>query len=103
MSGKKEYFPNNWEAFKDAHHSLFESCSFEEFMDWKVANWELPSSICCIIRVSNSETGKVKEIVYRREDAAQNKVRQLMQTPGIEFTVVNHDSIHHLIMKSTND
>ena len=48
MSGK--YYPNNWEHYKDAPDEMFEPHTFEEVMSWKVAGWELPSSVCCIIR-----------------------------------------------------
>jgi len=49
------------------------------------------------------KTGKVKEIVYQRDHAAEEKMRRLMRTPDIEVTVCNHDSIHHIIMKSTDE
>ena len=102
MSGKREYFPNNWQEFKDAPDEVFQQHSFEEVMDWKVAGWELPGSVACIIRVHNAD-GKVKEHVYQREHAAQEKVRKLMKTPHIEFTVCNHDSINHIIMGPFED
>ena len=95
MSGKR-YYPNNWEAYKDAPDEMFEPHTFDEVMNWKVAGWELPSSVCCIIRVRDSKTYKIKEHTYVKESAAQNKVRQLMKTPNIEFTVCNHDAIHHV-------
>jgi HD-like signal output (HDOD) protein len=96
MSGKKKYFPNNWEEYKAADDSDFIPHTFEEIMSWKIAGWELPSSVCCIIRVTDLETHKVKEHVYQKRSAAQNKVNQLLSTPNVEFTVVDHDSIHHL-------
>ena len=95
MSGKR-YYPNNWEQYKDAPDEMFERHLFDEVMEWKVAGWELPSSVCCIIRVRDSKTYKIKEHTYMKESAAQNKVRQLMKTPDIEFTVCNHDAIHHV-------
>ena len=102
MSGKR-YYPNNWEAFKDAPDEMFEPHLFEEVMDWKVGGWELPSSVCCIIRVRDTQTYKVKEHVYMKESAAQSKVKKLMHTPGIEFTVCDHNAIHHLTCESIND
>ena len=101
MSGKS-YFPNNWQEYKDAPDDLFQPHSFEEVMDWKVAGWELPGSVSCIIRVHGAN-GKIKEHVYQREHAAQEKVRKLMKTPHIEFTVCNHDSINHIIMGPFED
>ena len=36
MSGK--YYPNKWKAIKRAPAELFETLSFEEFIDWKFHN-----------------------------------------------------------------
>ena len=96
MGKKKEYLPNNWQEYKDADDDMFIPHTFEEIMSWKVANWELPSSISCIIRVYDTQKGKVTETVYQRKDAAMKKIHALMQTPHLEFTVVDHEAIHHL-------
>jgi len=93
---KKEYYPNNWQEYKDADDDAFIPHTFEEIMSWKVGGWELPSSVCCVIRVTNVETKKVKEHVYSKRSAAQAKVDQLIDMPGIEFTVCDHEAIHHL-------
>jgi hypothetical protein len=102
MNGK-QYFPNNWQEYKDAPDDLFQPHTFDEVMSWKVAGWELPGSVSCIMRITDNKTGKVKEIVYQRDHAAEEKMRRLMRTPDIEVTVCNHDSIHHIIMKSTDE
>ena len=60
MSGKAPYFPNNWKKFKDAPPEMFTPHMFIEVMDWKVAGWELPSDVCCIIRATHLKTSKVK-------------------------------------------
>ncbi len=93
---KKDYFPNNWQEYKDLEDEHFIPHTYEEIMSWKVAGWELPSSVCCIIRVSDIETKKVTELVYQKQSAAQAKVNALINTPNVEFTVVDHDSIHFL-------
>jgi len=104
MSGRKrDYYPNNWQEYKDADDDNFIPHTFEEIMSWKVAGWELPSSVCCIIRVNDLKSGKVKELVYQKRSAAQTKVNQLLSTPDVEFTVVDHESIHHLSPATTND
>jgi len=99
---KKEYYPNNWQEYKDCPDSDFIPHTFEEIMSWKVGGWELPSSVCCVIRVTNIETKKVTEHVYQKRSAAQSKVDQLIDMPGIEFTVADHEAIHHLA-PVTND
>ena len=93
MSGKK-YFPNNWQKWKDAPEDLFMPHTFDEIMDFKIAAWELPSNIACVIRESNLKTKKVKEYVYQRTHAAERKVQQLLDTDGIEFTVCTSAQIH---------
>ena len=97
MSGKKKsYFPNNWKEYKDADPELFLPHTFLEVMDWKVAGWELPSSVNCIIRTTDLATKKVKEHVYRRKYAADNKIVQLLNNKTHEFTVVTHDAQHYV-------
>lgn len=103
MSGKKKYFPNSWQSYKDAPDDMFEQHTFEEIMTWKVANWELPDSVCCLIRVKNTKTGKVEEHVYQREGAARKKVLELMRTPHCEFTICNHETLQMLITQTDDD
>ena len=97
MSGKrKEYYPNNWQEYKDADDDMFVPHTFEEVMSWKVGGWELPSSVECIIRVTDLNTHKVTEHIYQRRSAAQNKVNQLLERGDVEFTVCDHESIHFI-------
>ena len=99
MSKKKKkepYFPNNWEEISNAPAEYFDSLLFDQFMDWKMAGWQIPSSVNCIIRQHNVETGKVKEYVYQREHAARKKLTKMMAEGKYEFYVCNEDSIHHL-------
>ena len=93
---KKDYFPNNWQEYKDADDDNFIPHTFEEVMSWKVAGWELPASVCCLIRVTDTRTKKVTEHTYQKRSAAQEKVIKLMGTPDIEFVICDHESIHHL-------
>ena len=94
MSKKKPYYPNNWRAFKATPASYFESLSFDEFMDWKIAGWELPSSVSCIIRERNLTTDKVKEYTYSRVGDAKNKCRAIMNRGESEFIVCTSDAVH---------
>ena len=92
---KKKYFPNNWQAYKDADDEMFYDHTFEEFMHWKMAGWELPSSVCCIFRVKDAKTHKIKEYVYERPQAATKFAEKLM-SQGHEFTVVDEEAVHHM-------
>tara|TARA_R100000458_G_scaffold45979_2_gene44342 strand:- start:513 stop:845 length:333 start_codon:yes stop_codon:yes gene_type:complete len=96
MPKKKPYYPNNWKAISAAPAEWFGDIPFDEFMDWKIAGWELPSSVSCIIREENLETGKIKEYVYQRTTAAKAKTRAMMREGISEFTVVSHDAVHFM-------
>lgn len=100
MSGKK-YYPNNWQEYKDAPDDMFVPHTFEEVMSWKVTNWELPSSVCCIIRETTLK-GKVKEYVYQKRHAAEQKVAALMNE-GVEFTVCTDEQIHFISPTNQED
>ena len=91
---KKPYFPNNWQQYKDAPAEWFEPIPVEQFFDWKVAGWELPSSVSCIIREHNQVTCKVKEYTYSRVGDAKNKCRALMNRGESEFIVCTSDAVH---------
>ena len=94
MGKKKEYFPNNWELYHAAPDEMFHQHTFEEIMEWKVAGWELPSSVFCMIRVDNARTGKVQEFIYQKPGSAKKKVFQLMDDPDNEITMCDHDEMH---------
>ena len=101
MSKKKKYFPNNWQRYKDADDSFFSLGgnvyhTFEDIMDWKVGGWELPSSVCCIIRVEDTKTRKVREHVYSRPNDAVKFCNKLMEA-GHTFTIVDEDQVQEMI------
>ena len=93
---KKKYFPNNWAKIRDVPSSYFDEIEFDEFMDWKIGGYEIPSSIKCIIRETNLSTGKVKEYVYKYRHAAIKKCRKLMSEGNKEVTIVQPDSVQFI-------
>ena len=99
MAKKKPYFHNNVEALREAPAEYFHAMPYDEFMDWKIGGWELPSSCNYIIRERNLSTGKVKEYVYQKPAAARKKLEQRMKDGNLEFTVADHDSVHFLTPK----
>ncbi len=90
---KKPYCHNNWKLYKDSDDSMFIPHTFEEFMEWKIGGWELPSSCCCIIRESDPITKKVKEHVYSKKESAVKFVNKLMEE-GKEFTICDDLNVH---------
>ena len=96
---KKKYFPNNWQAFKDQPDKFFVPIPFDEFMDWKMAGWELPSSVEVLIREQNLKTGKVKEYVYNTTSGGKKRAARIMKEGKSEFLVCTHDDIGHMFPK----
>ena len=96
MTKRKKYYPNNWQALKEAPEEAFEPIEFDVFMDWKIGGYEIPQNIVCLLRAKNLDTGKVKEHVYRLNHAAKKKCRKLMNSGNYEVTVVQRDTVHFL-------
>ena len=97
--GRKKYFPNNWRAFKDQPDEFYHALPYDEFMDWKMCGWMLPSSIACIIREQNLKTGEVKEYVYSTIGGANKRAAKIMKEGKSEFLVCTHDDIGHMFPK----
>ena len=100
---KKKYFPNNWKKLKDVPSEYFDSIEFDEFMDWKIGGYEIPSSVKCIIRETNLETGKVKEYTYTRYGDAKKKINAIMNKGESEFVVCDEHEIHYLAPQLIDD
>ena len=107
MTKKKPYFPNNWEAFRNAPDDAFKDptgdLTFEEFMDWKIGGYELPSSVACIIREEDVNTGRIKEHVYQREYAAKKKATQIMKLGKSNLTICTPEGVQHVYLDEYHD
>jgi len=88
---KKKYFPHNWKAIKNTPSKYFRhpdgDITFEDFMDWRVGGWEIPSSIDCIIREEDIKTGKIKEYIYERPACAQKRIDKIINDQSSQFTI----------------
>ncbi len=93
---KKKYFPNNYEAIAGAPAEWFQPISYEDFMDWKIAGYEIPSSIACIIRETNLTNGKIKEHVYSRHADAKKKAVKIMAEGVSEFVIATAEELHYM-------
>jgi hypothetical protein len=99
MNGK--YYPNNWEAIKDAPAEFFDSITWEEFSSWRIGGWEIPSSVMCIMRAENLRTGKITEHTYSQPKSAHNRLIKYMETGDYSITIANAEAIH--LIKTNND
>ena len=96
---KRKYYPNNWKAYKDSPDDMFIDHTYEEFFEWKVNGWQLPSSIVCILRVEDPKTGKIKEHTYQRIGAAKNKIDKLMKEGKKNIVICDMEAVHNLRVK----
>lgn len=81
--------------YKHAPDEAFPTPTFKEVMD-KFLDWDLPESVCCIIRVTDTTTNKVKEHVYQKQYAADNRIKSLLDTSGVELLVMEHSDVHYI-------
>ena len=102
MMPKKD-FPNNFEKYRKIPAERFKEISFEDFMDWKIAGWELPGNVSCIIRADNKRTNKVKEYVYQRHADAVKRIDKLMDDLDNVITICDDDEIHLISARDLND
>lgn len=88
-----KYLPNNWDAIESlpTDQNYFPELTYEEFMDWRVAGFEIPSSIDCIIRAESKQTGEITEHVYRSGMSARKRLFMYKQSGD-----------HHVVMVNTN-
>ena len=93
---KKPYYPNNWEALSECPAEWFDSIPFDEFMDWKMMGWEIPTSIAAIVREQNLKTGEVKEYIYNTISGANKRCKRIMKESKSEFLICTHDDIAHM-------
>ena len=94
MAKKPKYYPNNYRAVAETESRYFPEIDYEDFYEFHIANWMLPSSHKCVIRATDLKTGKVTEHSYKYRRAAENKIRSLLKTH--EFVVCDHEAIHKL-------
>ena len=93
---KKPYFPNNYDAVASCPSEWFIPIPFDDFMNWKIGGYELPSSINCIIREKRMDTGEVTEYIYQTARHGRRKAQQIMSEGVSELTICTEEEVHHL-------
>ena len=72
---------------------------FEEFKDWKIYGYVLPSSVFGVIRTECPKTGKVEEYTYQtRHHAKQRPVKEIKKNKKIVLATMDgvyHNQTHH--------
>ena len=99
----KKYFPNKWRKYKDIPAKNFQALPYDDVMEWKVAGWELPMDVACVIRAKNLKSHKVTEHVYKRMSAAENKIRQYMVYKTHELIVCAEEALYYVHPEKLNE
>ena len=99
---RKKYFPNNYDAVASCPDNFFHPIEFDEFMDWKIFGYEIPSSVNCIIRETRLDTGEITEYVYATASRARKRAEQIMNEGVSEFVVCSSDAVHYVYPQNTD-
>jgi hypothetical protein len=91
-----KYFPNKWNRIAAIPSDKFEPLYYDDVMDWKVAGWELPADIACVIRAKNLDNSKVTEHVYKRMSYAESKIKQYMTYKTHELIVCAEEALYYV-------
>ena len=73
---KRKYYPNKWGIIKNTPVSYFPSLDYEDFEDWKIHGYQLPSAVYGIIRAEDEKTGAIEEFTYRSVYHAHERLKK---------------------------
>lgn len=93
---KRKYYPNNWDAIRDCPASYFPEMPFEDFRDWKVFGYQIPSSHFGILRIEDLDKGIIEEYTYKTEYHAKQKMIKEMKG-NKKVTLATMDGVYHLM------
>ena len=91
---KRKYFHNNWQAIKDTPDKHFASMPYEQFEDWKIYGYVLPSTLFCLIRTKGKD-GKIEEFAYSTERGSRFRLNKAMEEKK-EVYVCTMEGMYHL-------
>ena len=94
---KRKYYPNNWEAISSCPASYFPEMPYEDFKDWKIYGYQLPSSHFGIVRVENKDTGKIEEYTYKSEHHTKERMNKEMKKRNTTVTLATMEGVYHLM------
>ena len=102
---RKKYFPNRVKEWSAIDAELLEPIEFDEFMEWRVLNWEINPEYSILMReyIYNHD-GSIKKVTardYKRPKAAMDYIKKNIQRGEREYVLVNHESIR--IVSLNND
>jgi len=92
---KRKYYPNNWEAIKACPPQYFPPMEYEEFADWKIHGYVLPSSVFGVIRTECPKTGKVEEYTYQTKHHAKQRLNKEIKK-NKKIVLATMEGVYHL-------
>jgi len=92
---KRKYYPNNWDAIKQCPSSYFPAMEYEEFKDWKIHGYQLPSSHYGIVRIENKDTGTIEEYTYKSEYHTKQRLKKEVGN-NCTITIATDEGVYHL-------
>lgn len=93
---KRKYYPNNWEAIKACPPKYFPEMEYEEFRDWKIFGYQLPSSHYGVVRIENLDKGTIEEFTYKTEHHTKQRLKKEIGKNCL-ITVATDDGVYHLM------
>ena len=93
---KRKYYPNNWEAIRGCPASYFPEMPYEDFEDWKIYGYVLPSSHFGIVRIEDLDKGTIEEFTYKTEYHTKQRLKKEMKG-NKKVTIATMDGVYHLM------
>ena len=91
---KRKYYHNNWRAIKETPDKFFASMPYEQFEDWKIYGYMLPSSCFALVRTKDVH-GKVEEFNYKTIHHCQDRIRKSIKD-NKEIYLCTMEGMYHL-------
>ena len=80
--------------FKEAPDEAFPTPTYDEVLE-KFLDWDMPESVCCVIRSTDPTTKRITEHVYQKAHAAESRIKKLLNQEGADVLVMQHEDINH--------
>ena len=93
---KRKYYPNNWDAIKQCPPHYFPAMEYEDFRDWKIFGYQLPSSHYALVRIDDRDKGTIEEYTYKTEHHTKQRLMKEMKG-NKHVTIATMDGVYHLL------
>ena len=88
----KKYFPNSIDAVMETE---YDEVPAEQVFE-RLHLWDIPSSVCCLIRAEHKETGKISEFSYTSPYHAGMRIKKLAENDDHNIIMANEEAVFML-------